>query len=92
LEIDLFSAREDETGQVGSISHLGYVALTGIGAPGGPRFPGRILSVGDIVPRRWRGSTGTMKKETGHPPPMIDTLSAGAAALRRQFLPARRLA
>jgi predicted nucleic acid-binding protein len=37
------------------------------------RFSGRMLSVGDPVVRRWGVISGTTRRLTGHPPPVIDT-------------------
>lgn len=43
------------------------------------RFAGRILSVSDAIVRRWGAISGTVRRETGHPPPVIDTLFAATA-------------
>ena len=43
------------------------------------RFSGRILSVSDAVVRRWGALSGTIRRDTGHPPPVIDTLLAATA-------------
>jgi len=43
------------------------------------RFSGRTLSVGDAVVRRWGVISGTVRRLTGHSPPVIDTLFAAAA-------------
>ena len=43
------------------------------------RFAGRILSLSDTVVRRWGAISGRVKRETGHPPPVIDTLFAATA-------------
>lgn len=43
------------------------------------RFAGRILSVSDPVVRRWGTISGTVRRETCHPPPVIDTLFAATA-------------
>jgi len=45
----------------------------------GARFAGRILSVSDPVVRRWGALTGTLRRDTSHPPPVIDTLLAATA-------------
>lgn len=39
----------------------------------------RILSVSDAIVRRWGVITGEVKRRTGHPPPVIDTLLAATA-------------
>ena len=43
------------------------------------RFAGRILPLSDIIVRRWGAISGRVKRETGHPPPVIDTLLAATA-------------
>jgi toxin FitB len=43
------------------------------------RFSGRIVSVTDPIVRRWGGISGRIKRDTGHPPPVIDTLFAATA-------------
>jgi predicted nucleic acid-binding protein len=53
------------------------------------RFAGRILSVGDAVVRRWGEISGTSKRRSGHPPPVIDTLLAATALEHALFLVTR---
>jgi predicted nucleic acid-binding protein len=48
------------------------------------RFAGRILAVSDAVVLRWGALSGTIRRDTGHPPPVIDTLLA-ATALEHQL-------
>jgi toxin FitB len=48
------------------------------------RFGARILHVSNAVIRRWGAIAGRIKRETGHPPPVIDTLLA-ATALEANF-------
>lgn len=43
------------------------------------RFSVRVLPVSDAVVRRWGTITGTVRRLTGHPPPVIDTLLAATA-------------
>lgn len=43
------------------------------------RFDGRILSVTDAVIRRWGSVAGAVKRQKGHPPPVIDTMLAATA-------------
>lgn len=43
------------------------------------RFSGRILPVSDDVIRRWGALSGRVRRDTGHPPPVIDTLLAATA-------------
>lgn len=43
------------------------------------RFAGRILPLSDGIVRRWGAISGRTRRETGHPPPVIDTLFAATA-------------
>ncbi|MDG3443183.1 type II toxin-antitoxin system VapC family toxin [Nitrospirillum amazonense] len=43
------------------------------------RFQGRTLSVSDAIVRRWGIVTGTVRRLTGHPSPVMDTLLAATA-------------
>jgi toxin FitB len=43
------------------------------------RFSGRVLSVTDSIVRRWGHIAGTIHRETGHPPSVIDTMLAATA-------------
>jgi toxin FitB len=43
------------------------------------RFAGRILPLSNEIIRRWGTISGTIRRETGHPPPVIDTLFAATA-------------
>jgi hypothetical protein len=43
------------------------------------RFAGRILSLSDPVIRRWGALSGTIRRDTGHPPPVVDTMLAASA-------------
>ena len=43
------------------------------------RFAGRILAVSNEIVRRWGVISGLIRRETGHPPPVIDTLFAATA-------------
>ncbi|MEA1674054.1 type II toxin-antitoxin system VapC family toxin [Nitrospirillum sp. BR 11163] len=43
------------------------------------RFEGRVLPVTEAVVRRWGMVAGTVKRLTGHPSPVIDTLFAATA-------------
>jgi len=43
------------------------------------RFSDRTLSLGDAIVRRWGVVSGTVKRQTGHSPPVIDTLFAATA-------------
>jgi predicted nucleic acid-binding protein len=43
------------------------------------RFAGRILPLTDAIVRRWGVIAGRVHRDTGHPPPVIDTLFAATA-------------
>lgn len=43
------------------------------------RFRGRLLPLSDAVVRRWGALAGRIKRDTGHPPTVIDTLLAATA-------------
>lgn len=43
------------------------------------RFEGRILPLSDRVVRRWGVLSGTIQRDAGHPPPVIETLFAATA-------------
>lgn len=53
------------------------------------RFHGRILPVTDSVVRRWGAISGTIRRDTGHPPPVIDTLLAATAIERDLYFVTR---
>lgn len=53
------------------------------------RFAGRILSLDDAIVRRWGQISGTVKRETKHAPPVIDTLLAATALEHQLFLVTR---
>ena len=55
------------------------------------RFAGRVLSLDDGAVRRWGRITGTVRKETGHPPPVIDTLLAATAIENDLYLVTRNV-
>jgi toxin FitB len=55
------------------------------------RFTGRLLSVSDPVVRRWGVISGTVRRETGHPPPVIDTLLAATALEHDLYLVTRNV-
>jgi predicted nucleic acid-binding protein len=56
------------------------------------RFDGRVLSVSDAVVRRWGVISGTVKRTTGHSPPVIDTLIAATALEYDLYLATRNVA
>jgi predicted nucleic acid-binding protein len=53
------------------------------------RFIGRVLPISNAVARRWGVISGRVKRETGHPPPVIDTLLAAAAIEAQLYLVTR---
>jgi hypothetical protein len=55
------------------------------------RFSGRTLSVNDAVVRRWGAISGTVKRLTGHAPPVIDTLFAATALERDLYFVTRNV-
>jgi len=55
------------------------------------RFADRLLSIGDEVVRRWGRISGIIKRETGHPPQVIDTLLAATAIEHDLYLTTRNV-
>jgi len=55
------------------------------------RFSGRILSVSDSIALRWGSVSGELKRLTGHPPPVIDTLLACTAIEHNLYLATRNV-
>jgi predicted nucleic acid-binding protein len=55
------------------------------------RFAGRILSVDDAVVRRWGEISGSVRRQTGHAPAVIDTLLAATALENELFLVTRNV-
>jgi toxin FitB len=55
------------------------------------RFAGRLLPVSDAVVRRWGAISGTVRRRTGHPPPVIDTLLAATAIEHDLYLATRNV-
>ena len=53
------------------------------------RFGERLLPVSDPVVRRWGAISGLCRRETGHPPPVIDTLLAATAIEHDLYLATR---
>jgi predicted nucleic acid-binding protein len=47
------------------------------------------LPLGNRVVRRWGEVSGRVKRETGHPPPVIDTLLAATAIEAELYLVSR---
>lgn len=55
------------------------------------RFAGRVLPVGDLVVRRWGEISGSVKRQTGQAPAVIDTLLAATALENDLFLVTRNI-
>lgn len=55
------------------------------------RFSGRILGLSDSIVRQWGVISGRVKRDTGHPPPVIDTLLAATAIEHRLVLVTRNV-
>ena len=53
------------------------------------RFSGRLLSLDDPIVRRWGTISGRVKRETGHSPPVMDTLLAASAIESDLYLVSR---
>lgn len=53
------------------------------------RFAGRILSLSDPVVMRWGAISGRVRRDTGHPPPVIDTMLAATALEHDLYLVTR---
>jgi len=56
------------------------------------RFSGRVLPVSDPIVLRWGAISGEVKRLTGHPPPVIDTLLAATAIEHTLYLATRNVA
>jgi toxin FitB len=55
------------------------------------RFSGRVLPLGDTVVRNWGAISGRVKRLTGHPPPVIDTMLAATALEHELYLVTRNV-
>ena len=55
------------------------------------RFAGRVLSLDDHIVRLWGEIAGRVKRETGHPPQVIDTLIAATAIRHSLYLVTRNV-
>ncbi len=55
------------------------------------RFAARLLPVSDAIVRRWGVISGTMRRDTGHPPPVLDTLLAATALEYDLYLATRNI-
>ncbi|MGI4880335.1 MAG: type II toxin-antitoxin system VapC family toxin [Janthinobacterium lividum] len=54
-------------------------------------FGGRILPVSDPVAKLWGTISGRVKRDTGHPPPVVDTLLAATAIEHDLYLVTRNV-
>ncbi len=57
----------------------------------GARFAERLLPVSDAIVRRWGAISGRVRRDTGHPPPVIDTLLAATALDHDLYLVTRNV-
>ncbi len=55
------------------------------------RFAARLLPVSDAIVRRWGVISGTVRRDTGHPPPVLDTLLAATALEHDLYLATRNI-
>ncbi|MBT1159463.1 type II toxin-antitoxin system VapC family toxin [Aminobacter anthyllidis] len=55
------------------------------------RFGKRVLSLNDDIIRRWGRISGEVKRASGHPPPVIDTMLAATAIEHDLYLVARNV-
>lgn len=55
------------------------------------RFKGRVLPVDDAIVRRWGAISGTVRREVGMAPGVIDTFLAATAIENRMFLVTRNV-
>jgi predicted nucleic acid-binding protein len=53
------------------------------------RFADRVVPLSNTIVRRWGALAGRIKRETGHPPPVIDTLLAATAIEAQLYLVTR---
>jgi hypothetical protein len=53
------------------------------------RFRGRILPLDDQVVLRWGAISGRVRRERGHPPPVVDTMLAATAIEHGLYLVTR---
>ena len=55
------------------------------------RFAPRVLPLSNAVVRRWGAISGRVRRDTGHPPPVIDTLLAATAIEHDLYLATRNV-
>ncbi len=54
-------------------------------------FSRRILSVSDAIVLRWAAISGRVRRDTGHPPQVVDTLLAATALEHELYLATRNV-
>lgn len=55
------------------------------------RFGTRVLSLDDDIVRRWGRTSGEVKRASGHPPPVIDTMLGATAIEHNLYLVTRNV-
>lgn len=55
------------------------------------RFADRLLPMSDEIVRRWGEISGTVRRDTGHAPPVIDTMLAATALEHDLYLATRNV-
>ncbi len=55
------------------------------------RFEGRMLALSNAVVRRWGAIAGRIRRDTGHPPSVVDTLLAATAIEHQLYLATRNV-
>ncbi len=55
------------------------------------RFKGRVIPLSDAIVRRWGALAGRIRRDTGHPPSVIDTLLAATAIETQLYLVTRNI-
>lgn len=55
------------------------------------RFGHRVLSLDDDIVRLWGRTSGEVKRESGHTPPVIDTMLAATAIIHDLYLVTRNV-
>jgi toxin FitB len=55
------------------------------------RFDGRVLPISNEIVRRWGTLSGTIHRDNGHPPPVVDILLASTALAHQLCLVTRNV-
>lgn len=53
------------------------------------RFGERVIALGEVIVRRWGALASRIKRDTGHPPSVIDTMLAATAIETQLYLVTR---